>query len=137
MTPYIINTLAKLDLAYKEGKTLSPEHVLSGEAAAIIREQAAQIERLRGAVTNDDAIERYQRALGILYDTLCEYADPGFYHAVLFMADRPAGGFADDLSVVANSDYDREMPGALARKALDRVEKEFGELVMAPNERSG
>jgi hypothetical protein len=67
-------------------------------------------------------------ALIQLSDALEFYADPENYHAVAFMADRPAGAFADDFS----SDYEeftdicygRDMPGKYARHALRLLTEE-------------
>lgn len=76
----------------------------------------------------DQEIGRYKQLCGMLYDALSDYADPGFYHAIAFLADHPAGGFADDESMVAESDYDRPMPGKLARETIDKAAAEFGDL---------
>ena len=75
-------------------------------------------------------VEKYKRACGILWDALCEYADEEFYHAIMVVPDRPAGGFADDFSRVKGSHYGRPMPGKLARRALDRAIKKYGDLHM-------
>jgi hypothetical protein len=69
------------------------------DASMVIERQAAEIERLRGA--------------------LSVYADPGFYHGCAFMFDRPTGGFDEDFSLDhGDEDYDYEKPGKLARAAL-------------------
>jgi len=47
---------------------------------------------------------------------LAVYADPSFYHACSFMFDRPTGGFDEDFSF--NEEYQRDMPGKLARDTL-------------------
>ena len=59
----------------------------------------AEIERLRGALEF--------------------YADPGIYHAISIIGDRPCGEFYDDFSQDhGDPDYKREMPGKTARTAL-------------------
>ncbi len=80
-------------------------------------------------------LEQYKRALGIMHDALCQYADPEFYHAILFLVDRPAGGFADDVSEVDPSyAYNRPMPGKLARDTLDKMCKDYGDLQLYTTE---
>lgn len=66
------------------------------EAAALLVNQAKEVERMR------EALE--------------VYADPSFYHACSFLFDRPTGGFDEDFDY--DEDYGREMPGKLAREAL-------------------
>lgn len=47
------------------------------------------------------------------------YADPQSYHAIAFLVDRPAGGFADDFDDEHGDEfYERPMPGKTARRAL-------------------
>jgi hypothetical protein len=46
------------------------------------------------------------------------YADPNSYYATSFLFDPPCGEFRDDFSLVKWSDYNRKMPGKLARRAL-------------------
>jgi hypothetical protein len=46
------------------------------------------------------------------------YADPDSYFAIFITPDRPAGAFADDFSEDHGGDYNRSMPGKLAREAL-------------------
>jgi len=53
-----------------------------------------------------------------LLEALCFYADPDNYFAILFYPDPPCGGFMDDFSDDHEGDFDRKMPGALARKTL-------------------
>lgn len=53
--------------------------------------------------------ERLRAALSV-------YADPSFYHACVFMFDRPTGGFDEDFDF--DAEYDRPMPGKLAREVL-------------------
>jgi len=45
------------------------------------------------------------------------YANPEFYHGCAFMFDRPTGGFDEDFDF--DDEYQRPMPGKLARKVLD------------------
>jgi hypothetical protein len=76
-------------------------------------------------------IKKYKHLCGVLHDALAEYADPDFYFAIAVMADRPAGGFADDFDRKhGNSFYDREMPGKLARQVLKKVSNQYGDLAM-------
>ena len=74
-------------------------------------------------------VRRHDRALILAIETLALYADPTSYHAVAFMADRPAGWFADDFSHDKN--YRRRMPGKEARKTLARIQK-----LVTPNDRT-
>jgi len=73
-------------------------------------------------------VRRHDRALILAIETLALYADPTSYHAVAFMADRPAGWFADDFSHDKN--YGRRMPGKEARKTIARIQK-----LVTPNEK--
>ena len=66
-------------------------------------------------------VRRHDRALILAIETLALYANPTSYHAIAFMADRPAGWFADDFSHDKN--YGRQMPGKEARKTLARIQK--------------
>ena len=54
-----------------------------------------------------------------LSDTLLFYADPDSYFAIMFIPDSPCGGFMDDFS--HDEQYDRGIPGKLARKVLKEV----------------
>ena len=74
-------------------------------------------------------VRRHDRALILAIETLGLYANPASYHSVAFMADRPAGWFADDFSHDKN--YGRRMPGKEARKALARIQK-----LVTPNEKA-
>ncbi len=77
----------------------------------------------------DPEIENYKRALGIVMDALELYARPNSYHAIAFMADRPAGAFADDFSRIKDSViYNRPMPGKAARKAFAELARKFPSL---------
>jgi len=54
-----------------------------------------------------------------LRETLALYADPESYHAIGFWFDPPCGRFAEDFSNDhGDAFYDRAMPGAAARAAL-------------------
>ncbi len=60
-------------------------------------------------------------------EALEEYANPENYHAVAFLFDRPCGGFADDFSDDhGHPDYDRAMPGKLARETLRALQPKDG-----------
>jgi hypothetical protein len=64
-------------------------------------------------------IDKRDETIAILREALRFYADPGNYHAISFMFDRPCGGFADDFSKDHGDEfYRRRMPGALARRVL-------------------
>lgn len=73
-------------------------------------------------------IEQYKKIVGVLIGALEQYANPEFYHAIMVLADRPAGGFADDLSEVEHYFYDRPMHGKLARDTLQRLADEYGDV---------
>ena len=69
-------------------------------------------------------LEKYKRALGIAVDALMVYGNPEFYHACAFMFDRPTGGFDEDFQRRhGHPDYDRPMPGKLARSALAKLRR--------------
>lgn len=76
----------------------------------------------------DKEIERYKRALGIAMDALNMYASPDSYFAIGFGFDRPCGDFADDFSRVKLSDYNRPMPGKIARAAIRKLQRSYGGL---------
>jgi hypothetical protein len=62
-----------------------------------------------------------------LREALEFYADPETYHAIAFLEERPCGNFMDDFSEDhGHEDYDRAMPGKLARAALAREEADRG-----------
>ncbi len=82
----------------------------------------------------DRTLERYQRLCGILLEGLKVYADPEFYHAIAVFGDRPCGDFADDMSRVKDSDYDRPMHGKLARRTISRAIKRYGDLKVITKE---
>jgi hypothetical protein len=80
-----------------------------------------------------EEIEKYQRALGLLYDALIWYARPDFYHAIGFNFDHPCGGFEGDFSkdgLTESYGYRREMPGKMARAAIMEVVMKYGDLTM-------
>ena len=53
------------------------------------------------------------------------YADPETYHACAFYFDPPTGGFDDDFDEDhGHEDYDRPMPGKLARTTLATIREE-------------
>lgn len=79
-------------------------------------------------------VEDYKRALGMAIAALREYGDPDFYHAVAIIADRPAGAFADDFSRDPISQYNRPMPGKLARETLMRMADKFPNLKFTERE---
>ncbi len=80
----------------------------------------------------DTEIVRYRKALTIAIEALRTYADPGFYHAITIIGDRPTGGFDEDVSRVKGSDYNRPMPGKIARKAVSELERRYGRLELEP-----
>lgn len=55
-----------------------------------------------------------------LWLALAFYADPETYHACAFAFDPPCGEFSNDFSY--DADYDRDMPGKLARETLDALQ---------------
>lgn len=76
--------------------------------------------------------KRYQRLAGTLFDALVEYGNPEFYHAVTIVADQPAGSFADDLDDNhAHPDYNRPMPGKLARETIGIVYGVYGDMTIS------
>lgn len=85
--------------------------------------------KAQSAVRSSGMVRRHDRALILAIETLALYADPESYHAVAFMADRPAGWFADDFSHDKN--YGRGMPGKEARKTLARIQK-----LVTPNDQA-
>lgn len=50
-------------------------------------------------------------------NTILFYADPDSYRAILLLRDSPCGDFGDDMNVDmwTNINYDRSMPGKMAR----------------------
>ena len=53
-----------------------------------------------------------------LQEALLFYADPNSYFAIGFFPDSPCGKFIDDFDHVSHWEYDRPMPGKLAREIL-------------------
>jgi len=74
-------------------------------------------------------VRRHDRALILAIETLALYANPASYHACAFLADRPAGWFADDTS--HDKQYGRRMPGKEARKTLAKIQK-----LVTPNDQA-
>lgn len=79
-------------------------------------------------VERDLAIEALEKDVSeaesereLLRDAVKFYADEGVYHGCSFSFDRPTGGFDDDFSLDAGSEYDRPMPGKRAREALRQM----------------
>jgi len=68
--------------------------------------------------------------LEALVDGLSFYAEPDTYHAISFFVDPPCGDFYKDVSEDEYTvEYNRPMPGKLARKTLTSfVEKYKPEL---------
>lgn len=56
--------------------------------------------------------------LSKLVAALSMYADEGFYHGITILADKPTGGFDDDVSLDDGSEYGYPKPGKLARETL-------------------
>jgi len=81
----------------------------------------------------DARIAKYEKLCCILIDALQMYANPEFYHGIMIIPDRPAGGFDEDVSSVKKLgfDYNRPMPGKLARTALRKAEKVASTLTLA------
>jgi len=52
----------------------------------------------------------------VLREALEIYANPDFYFACSFFFDRPTGGFDEDFDY--DEQYERDMPGKIARAAL-------------------
>lgn len=86
-----------------------------------------EMTHLRNEADADDA------RIAELESALEFYADPETYHAISFMADPPCGQFMEDFSKDHGGNYDRPMPGRLARRqlaahrAMIKAEKEQGE----------
>jgi len=81
---------------------------------------------------SDRELLRYRKALTIAIDALRVYADPGFYHAITIIGDRPTGGFDEDVSRCRDSDYNRPMPGKRARTAIRELERRYATLELEP-----
>lgn len=82
-------------------------------------------------MSDAETIEQYKRLCGMLWEALETYGDPEFYHAIAFLADPPAGNFAEDFEEEhGHPDYDRAMPGKLARMALSMAREQYPDLVI-------
>ena len=76
----------------------------------LLEQRVAELTRERGTL---------QAQLAVVVQALEFYADPETYHACTFMFDRPTGGFDKDMEQEhGHPDYDRPMPGKLARHTL-------------------
>lgn len=63
-----------------------------------------------------------QEKIKELSDALWFYADPDTYFAIGFLPDSPCGEFMDDFDDEHGfNQYDRPMPGKLARKVLRKM----------------
>jgi hypothetical protein len=70
-----------------------------------------------------DRATEFKTQVDALREALEFYADPDTYHAFAFMAESPAGRFIEDFSFDHGDDfYQRDMPGKLARAALDALD---------------
>ena len=68
-------------------------------------------------MTDQEKIEK-------LADALWFYADPDTYFAIGFFSDKPCGEFIDDFSDDHGfNQYDRAMPGKLARQVLKETDE--------------
>ena len=77
------------------------------------------IERQQLSIALKELDTEFAKETADLVEALHFYADPESYHAIGLMIDRPAGGFADDFSFDhGHKEYDREMPGKMAREVL-------------------
>lgn len=100
-------------------ETTTPGEVRSSEGLGLEPEATVDsVEWLRakyrrhGEIEDDRAADEIERLRAALY----VYAAPGFYHACEFRFDRPTGGFDEDFDY--SEEYERDMPGKLARAAL-------------------
>ena len=63
-----------------------------------------------------------RQMIGKLVTAVTFYANPDTYFAIGFFPDKPCGGFLDDFSEDHGSEnYDRAMPGKLARQTLSEI----------------
>jgi len=65
--------------------------------------------------------EKANRIIDKLIDALSFYADPDTYFAIGILPDKPCGAFIDDMSEDHDGDYNRPMPGKLARQTLREI----------------
>ena len=83
------------------------------------------VEKLRSGPADAVLCADAADMLVTLSDALEFYAQPENYHAVAFMADRPAGEFADDFDKeyadYTDLPYDRPMPGKHARATFRQI----------------
>lgn len=69
-----------------------------------------------------------ERSLLEAIKALQMYGNPDSYYAIAFLYDPPCGEFRDDFSNVDKSwQYNRKMPGKLARKTLDKIAKRLSD----------
>ena len=88
----------------------------------------SEIEIIKEALTQAESVLTRCQIEIIQLRSLCNelaealelYADEGFYHGITILADRPTGGFDEDISLDEGSDYDYPKPGKAARAALAR-----------------
>ena len=59
-----------------------------------------------------------QEKIKRLIKALVSYGNPDSYFAIGFLLDHPCGSFANDFEIIPGGDYDRPMPGKLARQTL-------------------
>ena len=100
---------------------------LLGVVAALERENAGLIaERQRDALDGQAALDEANNQIVQLKAKVAAaervlqfYADPETYHACTFLFDPPTGGFDEDMDTEhGHPNYDRPMPGKMARQAL-------------------
>lgn len=102
---------------------------------ALRRELTEERARRVGAERTIHGLQHRCAALETATGALHFYADPETYHAIMFMVDRPAGGFADDFSDDHGDEfYNREMPGAAARAALKAIAPDAPQVDLEPLE---
>ena len=74
----------------------------------------------------ESLIDKYHKIISDLIEGLNFYADPDTYFAIMILSDPPCGEFYYDFSDDHKSNqYDNPMPGKLARKVIQQVEKEL------------
>ena len=66
---------------------------------------------------------KLERDRAQLWMALAMYADPESYFAISFLFDRPCGAFGDDFSEDHGGDFERPMPGKLARATFAAIAK--------------
>ena len=98
------------------------------EAAPIVWLDDAQEEALnfgdldRFIPEDTRRIQELEQRIKIYRNALDFYANPDNYHALMILADPPCGDFIRDVSMAddwTEFPYAREMPGKLAREALE------------------